>query len=106
MNKIKVETGALQAAAGVISVAASETDEGRRLVARTDGSGAFGGEPIGGAFSAMRERALKAAGEIVDATNALAANTAAAAYGYIVTDHGAIPSSRRIVHGSQMPRLP
>lgn len=108
MNKIMVETVALEAAAGVIATAAGEAQEGRNVIARAAGagSGAFGGEPIGAAFSAMAERALTAASAIVDTTNQLASNTGAAVYGYIVTDKGAIPSSRRIIHGAELPRVP
>ncbi len=108
MNEIRVETTALEAAAGVIATAAMEADEARRLIARAGGAGAgaFGGEPIGASFAAMERRALEAASAIVETTNHLATNTGAAVYGYIVTDKGAIPSSRRIVHGSELPKAP
>jgi hypothetical protein len=105
MSTIQVQTGALQSAAGVISLAADQARNGSSIIARADGAG-FGGEPIGAAYEAMQERALKAAAEIANTTEQLAANTGAAVYGYIVTDKGAIPSSRMIGHGGEIPRLP
>jgi len=105
MSKIAVQTGALQSAAGAISLAADQARNGRSIIARADGGG-FGGEPISASYEGMQERALKAAAEIAGTTEQLAANTGAAVYGYIVTDRAAIPSSRRIVHGSELPKLP
>jgi len=59
VNEIRVETTALEAAAGVIATAAMEAGEARRLIARAGGAGAgaFGGEPIGASLAAMERRA-------------------------------------------------
>lgn len=54
-------------------------------------AGAFGGEPIGGAYEAMCSRAQAAMGELESTIQSLGRNTAAAAVGYLVTDHGVVP---------------
>jgi len=91
---IVVQVGALRAGASLISNAGLTAQLGETMV-RSAGSdvGAFGGEPVGAAFSGACARGGDALGSITDALGQLATNTAAAAEGYVVTDNGAIPSA-------------
>lgn len=96
---IAVESSVLGAAAGRIAQAGSRIRDGQSAVRRAAGT-SFGGEPIEAAFSSMCARALSALGEISDTLDQLATNTAAAAEGYISTDHGVMPSSALVLHRS------
>ena len=58
MSSFTVQTPALAAAAMTIGTAADGVSSARSAAASASGqAGAFGGEPIGGAFSAMCGRA-------------------------------------------------
>ena len=94
MSSFTVHTPALAAAAMTISTTAASVSSARSAAASASGqAGAFGGEPIGGAFSAMCSRAQQATGELEQTMRSLSGNVAAAAVGYLVTDQGIVPTS-------------
>jgi hypothetical protein len=93
-SEIRVQIAALQSAAGAISLAGETARLGEgRVRAAGNAAGAFGGEPVGDAFSGACARGGSALHGIAEALDQLANNTSAAAQGYVVTDEGAMPSS-------------
>lgn len=94
MSSFTVHTPALAAAAIVINASSHSVGDARSAAASAAGqAGAFGGEPIGGAYEAMCARAQTAMQELESTIQSLGRNTAAAAVGYLVTDHGVVPIS-------------
>lgn len=92
MSSFTVHTPVLAAAALIIEAGARSAGDARSAAASAAGqAGAFGGEPIGGAYGAMCARAQAAVQELETTMHALSANVAAAAVGYLVTDQGVIP---------------
>lgn len=97
---IRVQVGALQAGASLFQNAGATAQLGATMV-RSAGAdaGAFGGEPVGAAFSGACSRGGDALGSISDALTQLSRNTAAAGEGYVMTDRGAIPSEFGLSRG-------
>lgn len=94
MSEFTVDTELLAATAPVIGAAATDASSALQDVAgAAGGEPAFGSEPIGGVFADMCSRAQQAIGEIEHATGTLAGNVAAAGLGYLVTDHGLVPTA-------------
>jgi hypothetical protein len=94
MSTLSVQTPALAAAALRIAATASSVNSAGSAAASASGqAGAFGGESIGGAFTAMCGRAQTATAELEQTMQALSRNVAAAAVGYLVTDRGIVPIS-------------
>jgi hypothetical protein len=80
MSSFSVETVVLVTAAWRIEMTStSATWAGRSATLAAGQSGAFGGEPIGGAFEAMCERARLATTELAQTMQQLSGNVSAAA---------------------------
>jgi Excreted virulence factor EspC, type VII ESX diderm len=94
MSAFSVNPQALASAASTIHATASSVSQATSAAASAQGqAGAFGGEPIGGAFEAMCARAQTATQELDTTMQSLARNVGAAAIGYLVTDQGIVPIS-------------
>jgi Excreted virulence factor EspC, type VII ESX diderm len=92
MGKIDVQTPELAVAASAIGRLSGEIGEAESAVSSAQGSaGAFGDEPIAGAFSAMCGQAASALGEYDQTLTTLSQNVAKASLGYVTTDEGVIP---------------
>jgi hypothetical protein len=87
-----VHTPALAAAAVAIGATGGSASSAHQAAASAAAqAGAFGGEPITGAFLSMCSRAQQATAELETTVGALSNNVAAAAVGYLVTDQGVVP---------------
>jgi hypothetical protein len=92
MSSFTVHTPSLAAAAVTIGATAGAADSAHQAAASAAAqAGAFGGEPITGAFLAMCSRAQQATAELEATVGGLSRNVAAAAVGYLVTDQGVVP---------------
>lgn len=92
MSQIQVQTPELAVAAAVIGKLGSDFDAARSAISAAQGEGgAFGDEPIAGAFESMCSRALQATGEFDQTLSSLSRNVGAASMGYVTTDEGVIP---------------
>ena len=89
---LRVQVGALNAGASLISTAGGTVELAGGRVRGAAAVADFGGEPAGDAFLSACSRGGSALEAIVEALEGLSTNTAAAAQGYVVTDRGAIPS--------------
>jgi Excreted virulence factor EspC, type VII ESX diderm len=91
MGKIEVQTPELAVAAAAIGQLGGDIADAQSAVSSAQGSaGAFGDEPIAGAFSAMCGQATSALAEYEETFSALSQNVAAASLGYVSTDEGVI----------------
>jgi Excreted virulence factor EspC, type VII ESX diderm len=92
MGKIEVQTPELAVAAAVIGQLSGEIADAQSAVSSAQGAaGAFGDEPIAGAFAAMCGQATNALAEYDQTITSLSHNVAAASLGYVSTDEGVIP---------------
>jgi hypothetical protein len=92
MSKLHVNTPALAAAAVTIGATGGAANDAHQAASSASGqAGAFGGEPITGAFLNMCSRAQQATAELETTVTSLSRNVAAAAVGYLVTDRGVVP---------------
>jgi hypothetical protein len=92
MGKIQVETPELAFAAAAIGQLSGDIEGAASAVSSAQGAaGAFGDEPIAGAFSAMCGQASEAITEYGETITALARNVGMASLGYVSTDEGVIP---------------
>jgi hypothetical protein len=91
MSSFQVVPAELTAASGLISSAGSVLDGAETAAAAAQGmAGAFGGEPIEGAFVSACARASQAILALATTVGTLAGCVQAAGEGYLVTDHGII----------------
>jgi hypothetical protein len=91
MSSFQVVPAELTAAGGLISSAGSVlTGAEMAAVAAQGMAGAFGGEPMQGAFISACGRASQAILALGSTVSTLAGCVQAAAQGYLVTDHGII----------------
>jgi hypothetical protein len=92
MSSFTVHTPALAVAAMTISTTAGAVNSAYSAAGSASGqAGAFGAEPIGGAFVAMCSRAQQVTDELEQTMRSLSRNVAAASVGYLVTDQGIVP---------------
>ena len=89
MSRIEVIPLALTVAAGEIDRAATLASVAGDALTGSQ-VGAFGSEPIAAAFAGMQGRAQQATQELAQTVGMLSRNVAAAAQGYLVTDHGIV----------------
>ena len=91
MSSFQVVPAELTSASGLIGSAAGVLNGAEAAAASAQGmAGAFGGEPIEGAFVSACGRAAQAILALTTTVGTLAGCVQAAAEGYLVTDHGII----------------
>lgn len=92
MPRIEVQTPELAVASAALTRLGADLGDARNAVSAAQGQvGAFGDEPIAGAFGAMCGAATSAITEYEQTMSSLALNVANAAVGYVTTDEGVIP---------------
>jgi hypothetical protein len=95
MPSFTVNTPALAAAALTISTTGSSLGNARSAASSAStSSGSFGGEAIAASFMEMCTRAAQAMDALETTVQSLSRNVAAASVGYLVTDHGIVPTKQ------------